>query len=100
MTETWARLGAPKIRVNELMLGLVDHRHGPGTRGWELLSDAEKEQLMDHTLLERTGQPDEVAQAVLFLIRDADFMTGSCLRMDGGFVLGGDQVPNMPAGVL
>ncbi|MCI5148052.1 MAG: SDR family oxidoreductase [Candidatus Electrothrix sp. MAN1_4] len=100
LTETWARLGAPNIRVNELMLGLVDQRHGPGTRGWELLSDAEREQLMDHTLLRRTGTPDEVASAVLFLARDADFMSGACLRMDGGFVLGGDQVPEMPDGVL
>ncbi|WP_339134600.1 MAG: SDR family oxidoreductase [Candidatus Electrothrix sp. GW3-4] len=100
LTETWARLGAPGIRVNELMLGLVDHRHGPGTRGWELLTESEKEQLMNHTLLGRTGQLDEVARAVLFLIRDADFMTGSCLRMDGGFVLGGEQVPDMPEGVV
>ncbi|RWX48469.1 3-oxoacyl-[acyl-carrier protein] reductase, partial [Candidatus Electrothrix marina] len=93
LTETWARLGAPTLRVNELMLGLVDQRHGPGTRGWELLSEAEREQLLEHTLLGRTGTPDEVARAVLFLIRDADFMTGSCLRMDGGFVLGSERVP-------
>ena len=26
LTETWARLGAPSIRVNELMLGLIEHR--------------------------------------------------------------------------
>ncbi|CAK8721051.1 3-oxoacyl-[acyl-carrier protein] reductase [Candidatus Electrothrix laxa] len=100
LTETWAKLGAPNIRVNELMLGLVDQRHGPGTRGWELLSEAEREQLLEHTLLGRTGTPDEVARAVLFLIRDADFMTGSCLRMDGGFVLGSERVPDMPKGVL
>lgn len=100
LTETWARVGAPSIRVNELMLGLVDYRHGPGTRGWELLNDSERDQLMKHTLLGRTGLPDEVANAVLFLVRDADFMTGSCLRMDGGFVLGGEQVPSMPRGVV
>ena len=100
LTETWAREGAPTIRVNELMLGLVEQRHGPGTRGWEVLSEAEREQLLDHTLLGRTGTPDEVARAVLFLIRDADFMTGSCLRMDGGFVLGSERVPDMPKGVL
>ncbi|MCI5133352.1 MAG: SDR family oxidoreductase, partial [Candidatus Electrothrix sp. EH2] len=100
LTETWAKIGAPKIRVNELMLGLIDYRHGPGTRGWELLSEQEKEQLVQHTLLRRTGTPDDVARAVLFLIRDADFMTGACLRMDGGFVLGGEQVPAMPEGVL
>ncbi|WPD23986.1 MAG: SDR family oxidoreductase [Candidatus Electrothrix scaldis] len=100
LTETWARLGAPAIRVNELMLGLVDSRHGPGTRGWELLSASDREQLMKHTLLQRTGGADEVAQAVLFLVRDADFMTGACLRMDGGFVLGAEQVPDMPDGAL
>ncbi|MCI5160215.1 MAG: SDR family oxidoreductase, partial [Candidatus Electrothrix sp. AUS1_2] len=100
LTETWARAGALTVRVNELMLGLVDSRHGTGTRGWELLSASEKEQLMRHTLLQRTGRPDEVAQAVLFLIRDADFMTGTCLKMDGGFVLGAEHVPDMPDGIL
>ncbi len=100
LTETWARMGAPSIRVNELMLGLVEERHGPGTRGWELLSDQQQQALIRHTPLGRTGTPAEVAQAVLFLVRDADFMTGSVLRMDGGFVLGGDPPSIMPAGVL
>ena len=92
-------MGAPSIRVNELMLGLVEERHGPGTRGWELLSD-QQQALIRHTPLGRTGTPAEVAQAVLFLVRDADFMTGSVLRMDGGFVLGGDPPSIMPAGVI
>ncbi len=100
LTETWARLGAPSIRVNELMLGLIDQRHGPGTRGWGLLRDEQQQALLEHTPLGRTGTPAEVAQAVVFLVRDADFMTGSVLRMDGGFVLGGDQPSTMPAGTL
>ncbi|XOF32286.1 MAG: SDR family NAD(P)-dependent oxidoreductase [Candidatus Electrothrix sp. YB6] len=100
LTETWARIGAPTIRVNELMLGLIDLRHGPGTRGWGLLTPAEQKQLMEHTLLGRTGRPEEVADAVLFLVRDAEFMTGSVLRLDGGFVLGGKPVPAMPEGVI
>jgi 3-oxoacyl-[acyl-carrier protein] reductase len=99
LTETWARLGAPSIRVNELMLGLFDQRHGPGTRGWSLLTAAEREQLLGHTLLQRTGSPAEAAEAALFLLQ-AEFMTGATLRLDGGFVLGGDKVPAMPAGVL
>lgn len=100
LTETWARLGAPTIRVNELMLGLIDTRHGPGTRGWPLLSEAQREQLMRHTPLRRTGRPEEVAQAVLFLVRDADFVTGAVLRVDGGYVLGGEAPPEMPEGSL
>ncbi len=100
LTETWARAGAPHIRVNELMLGLVDQRHGPGTKGWSLLSVEEQGALMAHTLLGRTGTPEEVARAVLFLVRDAGFMTGACLRLDGGFVLGGDAAADIPAGHL
>jgi len=100
LTETWARIGAPSIKVNELMLGLIDQRHGPGTRGWDLLSRDNKQQLLAHTLLGRTGTPEEVAAVVLFLLRDADFMTGATLRLDGGFVLGKDKVPAMPEGIL
>lgn len=99
-TETWAREAAPEIRVNELMLGLIKHRHGEETRGWALLNDEEKQRISDHTLLRRTGTPEEVATAALFLLRDADFMTGTILRMDGGFCIGGEQVPVMPDGIL
>ena len=100
LTETWARLGAPAIRVNELMLGLIDTRHGPGTRGWELLSGQQRLELLEHTPLKRTGTPEEVAQAVLFLVRDADFLTGSVIRMDGGYCLGKDIPTHMPDGIL
>jgi len=100
LTETWARLGAPTIRVNEIMLGLIDTRHGPGTRGWALLTGDQQGQLLRHTLLQRTGTPAEVAQAVLFLIRDADFVTGAILRLDGGYVLGGGRPAAMPEGHL
>jgi 3-oxoacyl-[acyl-carrier protein] reductase len=99
-TETWAREAAPQIRVNELILGLIQHRHGEGTKGWSTLNDEDKQRLLTHTLLQRTGTAEEVATAALFLIRDADFMTGSVLRMDGGFCLGGELVPEMPAGIL
>lgn len=99
LTETWARLGAPEVRVNEIMLGLVDTRHGADTRGWALLSEAQKTALYEHTLLGRTGTMAEVVKAVLFLLQDATFVTGSVLRMDGGYVLGGERVADMPPGV-
>ncbi|HIP38923.1 MAG TPA: SDR family oxidoreductase [Desulfocapsa sulfexigens] len=99
-TETWAREAAPSIRVNELMLGLVRHRHGEETRGWEELTAQEKDAVGNQCLLARTGTPEEVAAAVLFLIKDADYMTGSVLKMDGGMTLGGERVPPMPNGIL
>lgn len=99
-TETWAREAAPSIRVNELILGLIQHRHGEETRGWEQLSQGEKEAINSQCLLGRTGRPKEAADAALFLIRDATYMTGSTLHLDGGLRLGAQRVPPMPEGIL
>lgn len=96
LTETWAKLGAPEVRVNEIMLGFFETRHGKHTRGWGLLSDAQKQAIIDHTLLKRTGTLEDVVKAVLFVIKDAPFMTGSIIRLDGGYVLGGDLPSPMP----
>ncbi len=99
-TETWAREAAPSIRVNELMLGLIRQRHGEETRGWGELNEHEKGNIRNQCLLERTGTPEEVAAATLFLIKDATYMTGSVLKIDGGFTLGSQKVPAIPTGIL
>ncbi|SDT89015.1 SDR family NAD(P)-dependent oxidoreductase [Desulfobacula phenolica] len=100
-TETWARLGAPNIRVNEIMLGVFDTRHARGTRGWqEVLTTDEKRSLIDHILLNRTGCVEDVVKACLFIIKDAPYMTGSILRLDGGYVLAGEKIPPMPKGIV
>lgn len=99
LTETWARLGAPEVRVNEIMLGIMDTRHGSDTRGWGLLTDQTKMEILDHTLLKRTGSVDDVVKTCLFLIDEAPFMTGSVIRLDGGYVLGGEKIQPLPPGV-
>jgi 3-oxoacyl-[acyl-carrier protein] reductase len=99
LTETWARLGAPNVRVNEIMLGLFETRHAEKTRGWGLLTDDQKTALIAHTLLGRTGKIDDVVKAVRFILTDAPYMTGSVLRLDGGYVLGGEKIAPMPEGV-
>ncbi|OQX03297.1 MAG: 3-oxoacyl-ACP reductase [Desulfobacteraceae bacterium IS3] len=100
LTEIYARMGAPEVRVNEIMLGIVETRHGDNTRGWGLLTEAQKQAVIEHTLLERIGTIEDAVKAVLFIIKDAPFMTGSVLRLDGGYVLGGEKVGPMPQGVL
>ncbi|RJP78345.1 MAG: SDR family oxidoreductase [Desulfobacteraceae bacterium] len=100
LTETWARLGAPEVRVNEIMLGIMETRHGENTRGWGLLTDDQKKAILDHTLLGRTGKMEDIIKAVLFMIDDAPFMTGAVLRLDGGYVPGGEKVLPMPKGVV
>ncbi|MFP4531514.1 MAG: SDR family NAD(P)-dependent oxidoreductase [Desulfobacterales bacterium] len=99
LTETWARLGAPNVRVNEIMLGLFETRHAEKTRGWGLLTEDQKKALVRHTLLGRTGKIDDVLKAVRFILTAAPYMTGSVLRLDGGYVLGGEKIAPMPEGV-
>ena len=93
-------MGAPEVRVNEIMLGFVETRHAQKTRGWGLLTKPQRQALLDHTLLQRTGTIDDVVKTVLYILKDAPFMTGSVLRLDGGYVLGGDKVGEMPEGVV
>jgi len=100
LTETWARIGAPQVRVNEIMLGIFETRHGEKTRGWELLSKTQQKSLINHTLLERTGTIEDAVNAVLFVVKDAPFMTGSIIKLDGGYTLGGETVQPMPEGIV
>lgn len=100
LTATWARQGAPHIRVNELALGFIDSRHGKGTRGWQELREQDKQNLHDHILLGRTGTPQEVADTVEFLCEKASYITGTRIKMDGGYCLGGEPVPALPPGIM
>lgn len=99
LTETWARIGAPEVRVNELMLGVFETRHAHGTRGWGLLSEEQRQAIVDHIPLGRVGRLDDAVRAVMFMLEDAPYMTGSIVRLDGGYVLGGEPVLSMPEGV-
>lgn len=99
LTETWARQGAPEVRVNEVMLGFIETRHGPRTRGWGLLTGPQRQEILDHTLMGRIGTIEDVVKTVLFVLRDAVFMTGSVIRLDGGYLLGGEYVEPMPEGL-
>ncbi len=65
----------PAVRVNCILPGPV--MLPPD------LPEAEKQQAIQATLVKREGQPENIAQAVLFFI-DNDFVTGTCLPVDGG----------------
>lgn len=65
----------PKVRVNAVL-------PGPVMLPPEVSSD-EREQVIAGTLVKREGSPAHVAAAVLHFL-DNDFVTGTCLPVDGG----------------
>lgn len=77
MVMSLARELGPAVRVNGV---------APGAILWpdRELSDAAKQEILDRTALKRTGAMEDVARAALFLIRDADYVTGQVLAVDGG----------------
>lgn len=77
MVMSLARELGPAVRVNGV---------APGAILWpdRELSEAARREILDRTALKRTGQMEDVARAVLFLVRDADYVTGQILAVDGG----------------
>jgi pteridine reductase len=77
MVMSLARELGPSVRVNGV---------APGAILWpdRELGDAAKREILDRTALKRTGAAEDIAKAVLFLIRDADYVTGQVLAVDGG----------------
>ena len=81
-----ARELAPhKIRVNAIAPGFIDNRLFPGERGErydEYNVRAETEILLG------PGKPSDIAGAAVYLASDeARYVTGTCLLVDGGFLL-------------
>jgi pteridine reductase len=70
----------PEVRVNGI---------APGAILWpeNAQDEALQRKLVARTPLKRTGRPEEIAAAVLFLIRDGSFTTGEILTVDGGRAL-------------
>jgi len=45
------------------------------------------ERLLARIPLGRFGQPDEIARGVLYLVRDGEYVTGTCLNINGGLYM-------------
>ena len=87
MTRALALELAPEVRVNAVAPGAIlwpevgTHDHGK--------DEAAKTAMLGRTPLRRIGTPEEVAEAVRWLLRDATYTTGQVLRLDGGRMLEG-----------
>ncbi len=78
LTHALALALAPKVRVNAIAPGPVLKPEGWTDEQWDKLRPA--------TPLERLGSPQDVVEAVLYLIH-AEFVTGHVLVVDGGRTL-------------
>ena len=80
MTRSLALDLGPHVRVNGI---------APGAVMWP--SDGkpydDQQAMLARTPLQRAGSPHDVAGAVLWLLRDAPFVTGQIIRIDGGRTL-------------
>ena len=81
LTRSLARELGPEVRVNGV---------SPGAILWPErgLDEARRREIVERTALKRRGEPADVARAVLFLLRDAPYVTGQILAVDGGRSLG------------
>ncbi len=80
MTVGLARTLAPKITVNAIAPGPVMLPEGMPE---EELAEAKRK-----TPLKRFGAPEDVANAILFLLVGSDFVTGATIVVDGGRLIG------------
>jgi pteridine reductase len=80
LTQSLARELGPEVRVNGV---------APGAILWPEMAEnhAMHKDLLARTALKREGSPEDIAKTVLFLVRDADYITGQVIPVDGGRML-------------
>lgn len=77
MTRALACELGPEVRVNAIAPGAI---LWPDTD----MDEATREKIISRTFLKRKGDPHDIAKTALFLIRDATYMSGQVLTVDGG----------------
>jgi pteridine reductase len=82
MTRSLAIELAPKVRVNAIAPGAI---LWPDQDGAEM-STEQQQAMLARIPLQRSGEPHDIAQTVLFLA-SASYITGQVLAVDGGRVL-------------
>lgn len=81
LTRSLAKDLAPNVRVNGV---------SPGAILWPEngMDDATRESILKQIPLARPGQPEDIAGCVLYLVRDATYVTGQIIAVDGGRSIG------------
>jgi len=81
LTRSLAKDLAPDVRVNGV---------APGAILWPEngMTESIQQSILDQIPLNRPGSPEDVAGCVLYLLRDANYVTGQIIPVDGGRSIG------------
>jgi pteridine reductase len=77
MVKALARELGPEVRVNGVSPGAILWPEGE-------MGEAARREILERTALRRAGAPEDIARTVLFLHRDASYITGQIVTVDGG----------------
>jgi 3-oxoacyl-[acyl-carrier protein] reductase len=80
LTKEHARAFGPDIRVNAIAPGIVDSE-------WECRFDIPSDTLAKLPM-RRKGRPEDYAEAIVYLLAGASYITGQVLVVDGGLMTG------------
>ena len=80
ITQSLAKDLGPEVRVNGV---------APGAILWpdNDMPEHTKNLILERTSLKRPGEPIDIAKTILFLVKDADYITGQIIADDGGRTL-------------
>jgi 3-oxoacyl-[acyl-carrier protein] reductase len=78
LTRSLSSALGPHVRVNAVAPGFVDT---PWTKEW---SQERRSKAVERTILKRMAQPEDIAEAMLFLAAGAGYITGQTIVLDGG----------------
>lgn len=81
LTRSLAKDLAPDVRVNGV---------SPGAILWpeDGMTETAQKAILKQVPLKRAGEPEDIASCVLYLVRDAAYVTGQILAVDGGRSIG------------
>lgn len=81
LTRSLAKDLAPEIRVNGV---------SPGAILWpeDGMSESAEQSIIRQVPLKRVGEPADIANTILFLVKDAPYITGQIIAVDGGRSVG------------
>lgn len=81
LTRSLARELGPEVRVNGIAPGPILWPEGQD-------DEAQRAEIIERTALKRMGSPEDIARAVLYFAKDAPYVTGQILAVDGGRSIG------------